>query len=399
MKDTSNLFSEKKITGIVWSLLLLTPIFGMAVDLVSPSLPAIADGLNISTSIAKDVISIYLLGYALGNFFTGFLADAWGRQKLLRLSLFLFIVVSILPVFFPNIEILLLSRFLQGLMLGAAAVLSKAIFADILPPEKLVRLGVLIGTMWGIGPILGPIIGGYLQFYFGWQAGFCFFSALALISFIAIFIIIPETHLNQQSLNFATMKKNLAEILQHKFFMSLVILMGCAYSLVIIFNTMGPFFIQNTLQHSPIFFGHIALWMGVIFLCSTFYCRHLLKKHAVEKLYGIGINSFFLIALLSTILSYFFDKSLILMIAASACMYFACGFIFPMSMGKGVSLFRHISGTASAVMYFVNILITSFLSFLASFIHINSIIPIMWINFFLLFICFTIYWKVIAKTR
>lgn len=269
--------SEKKIQWIVWSLLLLMPIVGMAVDLISPSLPAITRGLNIPAHLAKDVISIYLLGYALGNFITGFIADAWGRKKLLRMSLAAFFIISLLPVLFPDIKMLLTARFLQGLTLGAVAVLARTIFSDVLEPEKLVRLGVLIGTMWGLGPIIGPIIGGYLQFYFGWKAGFCFFAAITLISFISIFIIIPETHFNRHALNVKTITKNLTEVLTHHLFIAIVILMGCAYSLIIIFNTMGPFLIQETLHYSPVFFGHVALWLGIIFLLSTLFCRQLLK--------------------------------------------------------------------------------------------------------------------------
>lgn len=71
--------SEKRTQLIIWTLLCLMPIIGMAVDLIAPSLPAIASGLQIPDQIAKDVISIYLFGYALGNFCTGFLTDALGR--------------------------------------------------------------------------------------------------------------------------------------------------------------------------------------------------------------------------------------------------------------------------------------------------------------------------------
>ena len=74
-------------------------------------------------------------------------------------------------------------------------------------------------------------------------------------------------------------------------------------------------------------------------------------------------------------------------------MFFACGFIFPMSMGKGISLFRHIVGTASAVMYLINILITSLASFSVSFLTMHSAIPLMLIYFSLLVIAALIYWR------
>src|SRR3990167_9045239 len=306
---TSSLpFPEHKIQRIVWTLLFLFPIFGMCVDLVAPSLPAISSSLHVSASVAKNVISLYLLGYALGNFFTGFLADAWGRQKLLRAGLFGFIIASLIPVFFHGIDLLFLSRVLQGITIGAVSVLARAMLSDVLPSDKLTSLGTLIGTMWGLGPIFGPVIGGYLQFYF-----------------------------NRHALNIKTITKNIREVLSHRLFMALVILMGLAYSLLITFNTAGPFLIQTVLHHSPIFFGHVALYIGIVFLLSTFTCRYLLKKFKVEHLLFYAIIISFAIALLSVVLSFSFEKSTIFSVIISALMFFSCGFIFPMSMGRGIS--------------------------------------------------------------
>lgn len=395
--NTTPVFSEKRTQIIVWNLLFLMPIIGMVVDLVAPSLPAIATSLQVSNSITKNIISIYLLGYALGNFFLGFLTDALGRQKLIRISLFGFVISSLLPVFFPDIKILLLARFLQGITIGGTALIARAIFSDILPAEKLVRLGALIGTMWGLGPVIGPVIGGYLQFYIGWKAGFWFFSIISFILFIAVFIIVPETHLNRHPLNVKTIKKNLLEIFSNRLFMALVILMGLAYSLIIVFNTLGPFLIQAKFHYSPVFFGHLALTLGFTFLISTIVCRHTLQYFKVEQLLLLAINLFFGVATAALIASYFFSQSILLVVIASACMFFACGFIFPMSMGKGISLFRHIAGTASATMYLINIFITSLTSFLVSFLNVQSVIPLIWIFFVLLLIAVFIYWWLIHR--
>ena len=375
--NSMTVFSGKKIQIMVWTLLLLSPIIGMAVDLVAPSLPAIAAGLHVSPSLAKGVISIYLLGYALGNFFTGFLTDALGRQKLLRIGLLGFLLASLAPVVFPSIQSLLIARFLQGMTIGGAAVVARAIYSDILPAEKLIRLGPLLGTMWGLGPVIGPVIGGYLQFYFGWQAGFFFFGLISLAMLIAIFIVIPETHFNRHPLHIKTMRKNLVETLSHKIFLALIILMGLTYSLIIVFNTAGPFFIQTQFHNSPVFFGHLALCLGLIFLLSTILCRFLLRQFKAEQLFLVTINVLFGIAFLLVIASYFFSKNIILVSLGSALMFFGTGFIFPVSMGKGMALFRHIAGTASAVMYFINVLLTSLASFLISFVNMQSAIPLM----------------------
>jgi MFS transporter, DHA1 family, multidrug resistance protein len=395
--DAPCVLPEKRIMLIMWVLLLLSPVLGMAVDLIAPSLPAIVTALHAPTHLIKDVVSIYILGYAIGNFVTGFLTDAWGRQKLLRGALLLFIVISLMPVFFPRIDVLLSVRFIQGIALGSAAVLVRTTFSDIFSSERLIRLGTLMGTMFGLGPVIGPVIGGYLQYYFGWKAGFCFFALITTLIFIAIFIIVPETHFNRHPLHLKTIKNNLQEVLTHKVFMGIVILMGLAYSLIICFNTAGPFLIQTELGFSPVFFGHLALGLGLVFLASTFVCRHLLKTHKVKTLYFVMVNLFFGIAALAVMASYFLENSIVLIGVASAAMYFTCGFVFPMSMGKGLSLFRHVAGTATATMFFFNMLITSLMGFLVSFITVKSTIPLMWIYFSLLSMGMLVYWGLVRE--
>ncbi len=390
---------ENKIQRIIWTLLFLFPIIGMAVDLVAPSLPAISSSLHVSESIAKNVISLYLLGYAFGNFFIGFLADAWGRQKLLRAGLFGFVIASLIPVFFHSIDLLFLSRVLQGITIGAVSVLARAMFSDVLSAEKLTSLGTLMGTMWGLGPMLGPVIGGYLQFYFDWQAGFVFFALVTFIGLIATWIVVPETHFNLHPLNIKTIGKDIREVFCHRLFMALVILMGLAYSLIIAFNTAAPFLIQSVLHHTPVFFGHMALCIGTVFLAATFICRYLLKKFKAEHLLFYALIISFTIALSSVALSFIFEKSTLFIVIISAMMFFSCGFIFPMSMGRGISLFRHIAGTATAMMFLIQILMTSFVSFLVSLVHVENNTDIMVMYFVLLLCAVVVYWSMIHNKK
>lgn len=388
-----HVISQKQIQLISWTLLGIMPIIGMAVDLVSPSLPGIAIGLHISANSAKNVISIYLLGYALGNFFTGFLTDALGRQMLIRIGLLGFVIVSFLPVCLPYIEIILATRLLQGITIGAVAVIARAIFSDILPSEKLVRLGTLIGTMWGIGPVVGPIIGGYLEFYYGWRSCFLFFTIVSLIALIIVFKTIPETHFRRHHLNFALIKNHISEVITNRTFMAIVVLMGLSYSMIVSFNTSGPFLIEDVLHYTPVFFGRLALFMGMVFLLSTIMCRHILKTYKVTSVYFTVLNLSFVLIILALMISYIASESIIFISITSALMFFIAGFVFPMSTGKGLSLFRHIAGTASAMMYLINVLITSLISFLLSFINIKSTISLTWTYLLLILLSVVIYWK------
>lgn len=386
--------SEKRVQSIIWTLLLLMPLAGVAIDLVAPALPGMAKGLQVTDGKVKDVISLYLFGYGFGSFVAGFLADAFGRQKLLRLGLFSFVIVSFLPILLPNIEILLSVRLLQGIALSMVIVASRTIFTDILPAEKLVAQGTLLAAMWGLGPVIGPVMGGYLQFYLGWKACFYFFVITALPVFILVFLIVPETHFNRHPLSIKTIKNNLAEVFTHGEFIAISALMGLTYSLIISFHTSAPFLIQNKFHYSPVFFGHLALYLGMAYLIATFICRYLLKKFNFDQLMPKLIGLFLLITLLSIGLSYIFVTSIVLLAITSAFMFAACGLIYPLSIGKGLSLLRHIAGTATATMYLVNVSITGLTAFLLSFINIQSITAMFWVYFILMIVSGGVYWCV-----
>lgn len=370
--NTPQVLSEKQKRLIVWVLLPLLSLNGMAIDLIAPSLPAIASNLQAAASTTKNLITFYLLGLALGNFCSGFLTDALGRKHILRMGLIGFFIVSLLPVIIPKMTILLVARFFQGIAIGTIAVVVRAVTSDILPPEKIVKVGTLMGSMYGFGAVIGPLIGGYLQFYFGWQAGFLFFAIFIFIAFIVVFFVIPETHFQRHPLKLKTIQHHLAEVFGHQQFMVLAMMMGVIYSLVIVFNTAGPFFIQTILHHTPIFFGNMALCLGGTYLGATFACRCYLKKYPVEQLLTAVIYTSFLIAMFSWGAALLFNMNVFFLFGITIAMFFATGFIFPMCMGKGLSLFRHLAGTAASAMFLVNILIQVFFAFLLSLIKVHS---------------------------
>lgn len=391
--------SEKRTNYIIFIILAFNPLLGMGVDLIAPSLPAIAEHLNVSTTLSKNLIAIYLLGYALGNFTTGVLSDAWGRKKLLLVNLAIFTLISLLPATIADAETLLLARFFQGVGLGAYAVVARSTLSDILPAERLMRLAPFFAMTWGICPIIGPMIGGYLQFYFDWQASFCFFSALGLLALIVLGFTVPETHFNRHPLNISQIGRNFKEILSHNVFVGSIFIMGFIYSMLIVFNTLGPFLIQQTLAHSPVFFGRIALCMGLVFLAGTFLCRHLIKRVSPERIFYMALPIYFLITLVTLILAYFFGKSLLVIIVPSLLMFFSAGILYPAGMGKGLSLFRHLAGSSSALMNLVNILIVSLASASMSLVSAKSMFPLACMYFLLITLAGICYWFLIHPKK
>lgn len=362
-------YSERRLHLILIVILGLYPLVGMGIDLIAPSLPAISRDLNTSTTFSKNLITFFLLGFMCGNFMIGTLSDVVGRRKPMLFAFLVFILASILPAIFNEPYILLASRFFQGVSIAGYSVNGRAVLADVLPREKLLHFATLIATMWGIGPIIGPVIGGYLQFYFNWQMCFYFFAFMGLLGFLALFFIVPETHFRRQPLQYQQLKNNFIMIVSHKIFLGLVIIMGITYSGLIVFNTLGPFLIQDTLGYSPVYFGHIALLMGCVFLVGTMLCRRLLKEFDSEDIFFFSVVFFTIVSALSVLVALIVGNDVWVIIIPSIFMFLGCGIIYPTSMGKCLSLFTNLAGSVSAVMNLISMIITSLIAFIMSWIH------------------------------
>jgi MFS transporter, DHA1 family, multidrug resistance protein len=389
--------SEAKTRAIVRMLLCFLPLVGMGIDLIAPSLPAMNRTLHISPMIAKDLIAIYLMGLMSGTFLSGTLSDTWGRRRLLLSGFIVLVIVSVIPPLFPSPSVLLLSRLLQGLAIGTFGVLTRSVIADLLTGPALLRTASWIATMWGIGPIMGPIIGGYLQVYIGWQANFFFFALYGLLGAIACFLWLPETHHHRTAFSLKRIKNNFAILLPHKLFVSISVLMGCLYSTLIVFNTLGPFFIERTLGHSPIFFGHAAFCLGIVFLCGTFCCRVLIKYFSSTEILSAGLPVVFLLSVLGILMSYY-SNSVWAILIPTAFLFFANGVLYPTCMGATMSMFKELAGSAGGVTTLINLSVTTGSGFLASMISAQSIHSIAYTSAAFVMIGFVFYnWSVRAQ--
>ena len=273
--------------------------------------------------------------------------------------MFAFTVFSLLPAFFPSAGVLLASRFFQGLSLGAFGVLIRAIFSDILPTERLLHTMPMVATMWGIGPVIGPFIGGYLLFYLGWQACFYFFALFGFIAFCALGLLLPETNQKKQSFKLERFRSNLTEVITNRLFIGIILSMAFSYTLLIVFNTLGPFLVQDKMGYSPVDFGHLALLCGAVFLSATLSTRYFIKRYDPLLIYKYAVPVALVAGVVFFVFGFIFKESLVVLMLATFAMFFATGTIYPTGMAKGVALFRHISGSASAVMNLVNFVITA----------------------------------------
>jgi DHA2 family multidrug resistance protein len=149
---------------------------------VNVSLPHIAGNLSATIDEATWVLTSYLVANAIILPITGWLANYFGRKRLLMMSVTGFTIASFLCGFAPSLPLLIFFRVIQGAAGGALQPLSQAVLLEAFPPEG---RGKAMG-FWGLGivvaPILGPVLGGWLTDAYSWRWVFYINIPVGLIS-------------------------------------------------------------------------------------------------------------------------------------------------------------------------------------------------------------------------
>jgi MFS transporter, DHA1 family, multidrug resistance protein len=321
---------------------------GIGVDLYVPSLPIITRDLQAPKQLAQLTVSIYLIGYGLGQLFLGIVSDSAGRKKTVAWSSFFFVIISILCAFARDIYSLNLGRFLQGVFVGGILSSSRAVVTDSYTGLARSKMMTCIAMSWALGPIIGPFIGGYLQHFLGWRADFYFFALYGLLVLFCS-LLMPETHLHLAKLHLSTILKNIKYVATHPIFLSSSLIAALIYSILVIFNIVGPFLIQDILHYSVISYGYLALLLGVGYFLGSLVNRFLIHHFHASSIVFFSILASLIVGLTMIIVDALFTMTLYTILLPTFMLFFLSGLNFPNAMTRAVGLFPQMAGLTSAI--------------------------------------------------
>jgi DHA2 family multidrug resistance protein len=163
-----------------------TTIANVALPYMQGSVSASADQINW-------VLTSYIVAAAIMTPPSGFLANRFGRQRVLMVAIGGFVLASVLCGIAQSLFEIVAFRLMQGFFGAALVPIAQSILLDIYTPEERGSAMALFGVSVMVGPVLGPVIGGYLTDQFSWRWVFYINVPIGALAFAGIWFFLKES--------------------------------------------------------------------------------------------------------------------------------------------------------------------------------------------------------------
>ena len=374
--------------------------FGMAI--VIPTLESFAQLYQAPYSTVQFIISAYLLGLASSMPLVGFLSDKIGRRPVLLSGLVLFVIASIFCSTTDSLNSLIFWRVIQGIGASVGSVMSRAMIRDVSNASETARSLSRVTAIMGISPMIAPVIGGIGYQIFGNPNGiFIITAAIGILVLTAILLLLPETR--NAALLESTSKEPWSD--KYRYLLGSKVFVGS--SLIYAFTT-GAFFailavastvFYNDLGIDSAGFGFIWSGLTILYTVSAFTAGTLSSKYGLMKVLLVGVLLNVIAGLLFYSLVKVFDVTLISVIVPLVIMFFAHGYIVPMSLAQAVSARPEIAGSSSGLSSALGLVIGGMFSVLSGLVFDGRLLPIALIVSASTILCGLSYFMVLSGKR
>jgi len=282
---------RKAALGFIFVTLLIDVIgFGIIIPVMPKLIQELTEG---TLAQASSYGGWLLFAYAFMQFIcapiVGNLSDQFGRRPILLASLYLFMA------FAPTLAWLFLGRVVAGVM-GASFTTASAYIADVSTPEKRAQNFGILGAAFGLGFIIGPLIGGLVGVY-GTRIPFLVAAGLTLINWLYGFFILPESLSSDNRRTFEWRRANpVGSLMSLKRF---PIIMGLIVSLVLVYisahavQTNWSYYTIEKFQWDERMIGISLAVVGIVFaVVQGGLIRVIIPKLGQERSVYVGLGMY-----------------------------------------------------------------------------------------------------------
>ncbi|GAA5192339.1 Bcr/CflA family multidrug efflux MFS transporter [Ferrimonas gelatinilytica] len=340
--------SYSLLIALLGALAGLTP---LAIDMYLPAIPALSEAFGAPVEQVQVSVSVYLLGFSLGQLFYGPITDSIGRIPVLLFGMSLFTLGSLGCALSGDLEQLLGFRALQAVGGASGSVVMMGIMRDLFGGDQFARAVSFTMLVMALAPLAAPMMGGYLLLALGWRSIFFLLAITSLFLMVLFWRIIGETlpAEGRPALGLRSALRGYAKILRHRLCMSYLLVGIFASGALFSFVTGAPFVYIEFFGVAPENFGYLfGLNIVTMMMVTSLNARYVARLGSPRMLlYGVLLSAFGASLLLGLYLAEV--RTLMAVVVPVMLIFAPVGLVSANATSLSLQQFPHLSGSVAAL--------------------------------------------------
>jgi DHA1 family bicyclomycin/chloramphenicol resistance-like MFS transporter len=363
--------ADPKSLGISILLTGLVAMGAVSTDLYLPSLPAMVTFFGADVSKVQLTLSVFTLGMALGMVIHGPLSDRFGRRPVLLGGLALYFVASMACVLAPDIEALIVARFVQALGACCGIVVGRAIVRDVHGTEGAARMLSYMTSAMALAPALAPILGGWLHVTFGWWSNFLVLVGFGAVILACVALFLGETnqHRDPSAVSPIAMGRNFLTLLGNRTYLGHALVVAFTFGGLFSFISGSSFVIIDVLGVRTENFGFVFFFFAMSYTLAAIWGGRVSRRRGLRWLITLGIGVGLVGDLTGLALAWAGVESIWSVMPFICAHSVACAFIMPNGMAGAIGPFPRMAGAASSLLGFTQMAVGSLAGYAVGALH------------------------------
>ncbi len=366
--------NNTRLITVICCLYIFQGLFCMT--LFTPSMPAITEHFMTTNTSVKLSITWYLFSYGLSQLLYGPLSDKHGRKPIVIIALVIMIIGNMITVWSWNITVFIVGHAVAGFGAGAGSTLTRAIIQESNSKKDFAKTLSWVMISATLGTNSGPVIGGILQQYFGWQS--CFYlliiMALALLVFILRFL--PETNQHKKGHQFSKIVREYRYLTKDKTYLAHALIIALIFGLSISYYTMTPFLYQKILGVSPQTNGLLTTFIVFTIFVGAVIFNRTVHSYPTKVFFIIGMSCFSIASLAIMLFGFIGLISIFAILLPGIILFFGLGLSNTLFTSEGLQKHRHHAGLAGALQGSIKVLGAFVIGLFVSHLSETSLLPL-----------------------
>ncbi|PXF30417.1 MFS transporter [Pokkaliibacter plantistimulans] len=325
----------------------------LSIDAMLPALPDIGRDLGVNEPNRNQlIVSILMLGMAVGQMIYGPLSDSIGRKPAIHLGYGLFIIGSLLSIFATDFNIMLLGRLLQGVGVSGPRIVAVALIRDRFEGRMMAQVLSYVMSVFIIVPAMAPAVGQAILLFTEWQGIFVLLLLMAIAALVWLQLRQPETLTPERRKPFSlrNILRAIREVCYTPVALGFTLVTGIVQGAFLAYlNTAQQLFqVEYGLgEHFPAVFAALALAIGLASVANA----RLVVRFGMQKIATYALMAVSVISLICFVVSAMMGglPPLSVLMGFLLPLLFCVGLLFGNLNALAMGPLGHIAGVGAAV--------------------------------------------------